>query len=51
MPIIVWTQRDTTAEERQRLASMAEAIVMKGQGAQPLIEELRRCISRRDAGK
>jgi len=44
IPVIVWTQRDITAEERERLRTMAEAVVLKSAGTQSLVEELRQCL-------
>jgi len=44
IPVIVWTQRDITAEERERLTTMAEAVVLKSAGTESLVEELRHCL-------
>jgi CheY-like chemotaxis protein len=44
IPVIVWTQRDITAEERERLTTMAEAVVLKSAGTESLVEELRQCL-------
>jgi PAS domain S-box-containing protein len=44
IPVIVWTQRDLTAEERERLTTMAEAVVLKSAGTESLVEELRQCL-------
>ena len=49
MPVIVWTERDISAEERAHLTAMAEAVVLKSAGAQSLVEELRQCV--RPAGR
>jgi signal transduction histidine kinase/CheY-like chemotaxis protein len=39
--VIVWTQKDLSAVERERLAAAAEAVVSKAEGPGSLIEELR----------
>jgi CheY-like chemotaxis protein len=39
-PVIVWTAKDVTAEERERLESSAQAIVLKSKGTAALVEEL-----------
>ncbi|MBI2218760.1 MAG: response regulator [Candidatus Rokubacteria bacterium] len=39
-PVIVWTVKELTRKERQRLQASAQAIVAKGQGAAALMEEL-----------
>ncbi len=44
IPVIVWTERDLTAAERERLTAMAEGVVLKSAGAASLVEELRRCV-------
>jgi PAS domain S-box-containing protein len=42
VPVIVWTVKDLSAEERARLRASAAAIVSKGAGgASPLVDELR----------
>ena len=41
VPVIVWTQKDLSADERARLAADAEAVVSKAEGPGSLIEELR----------
>lgn len=42
LPVIVWTSKDLTTEERDRLASAAQALILKGQtGAQALLDELK----------
>jgi PAS domain S-box-containing protein len=45
VPVIVWTQKDTTVEEWRRITDVAESIVVKSEGLQPLVEELRRCLA------
>ena len=40
-PVIVWTVKDLTAEERKSLETSVQAIVSKGSGTSALIEELR----------
>jgi PAS domain S-box-containing protein len=42
-PVIVWTVKDLTAEERRSLEVSVRAIVSKGSGTAGLIEELRAC--------
>jgi PAS domain S-box-containing protein len=42
-PVLVWTSKDLTAEDRARLKRSAHGVVPKGQaGAQALLEDLRR---------
>ena len=40
-PVIVWTVKEMTERERQKLLTAAQAIVQKGHGAAALIEELK----------
>jgi CheY-like chemotaxis protein len=40
-PVIVWTMKDLTPAERDRLREAAQAVVEKAQGAAALMEELR----------
>jgi len=40
-PVIVWTSKDLTAEERAGLRAAAQAVVAKGNGTSALLEELR----------
>jgi signal transduction histidine kinase/DNA-binding response OmpR family regulator len=47
-PVIVWTGRDLTAADHDRLAASAQAVVMKG-GTARLIEELRTHVANRAA--
>jgi len=56
-PVIVWTSKDVTADERARLRASAQAVVLKGRGQGPtLLEELQALLPRaaerevRDAG-
>lgn len=50
LPIIVWTVKDLTREERQLLQGAGATIVAKGEGgAEPLVEELQR-LQREGAG-
>jgi len=47
VPIVVWTVKDLTAQERGRLLSSAAAIVLKRDGgAATLLEALRQLLSR-----
>jgi len=39
-PVIVWTNKDLTLEDRTRLRVCAQAVVPKGAGANALIQEL-----------
>jgi len=39
-PVIVWTVKDLTQKERQRLEASAQAIMLKSLGAAALVEEL-----------
>ena len=41
-PVIVWTDKDVTAQERETLQARAQAIVAKGHGSAALIEVLQR---------
>jgi CheY-like chemotaxis protein len=44
-PVIVWTVKDLTAEDHVRLRSMAQGVVLKGEGGVArLLEELRRLV-------
>lgn len=43
VPVLIWTSKDLTAGERQRLARSAQAIVTKGNGT-ALVAELRRVL-------
>ena len=38
--MIVWTVKDLTRRERQRIEALAQAIVVKSDGAAALVEEL-----------
>ena len=40
-PVLVWTMKDLTERDRDRLQESTEAIVLKEQGAAPLLRELR----------
>jgi CheY-like chemotaxis protein len=44
IPVIVWTEKDMTAEEQRRLADIAEAVVLKRAGTKSLVDELRRHV-------
>jgi len=44
IPVIVWTERDITAEKRAALAAMAEGVVLKSAGTHSLIQELKQCL-------
>ncbi|PYM75208.1 MAG: histidine kinase, partial [Candidatus Rokuibacteriota bacterium] len=44
-PVIVWTVKDLTRKERQRLEALAQAIVVKSGGAAALVEELGAYVS------
>ena len=39
-PVIVWTFKDLTGEDRRQLEASAQAIVLKSQGTNALVEEL-----------
>ena len=39
-PVIVWTFKDLTGEDRRQLEASAQAIVLKSQGTKALVEEL-----------
>ncbi len=43
-PVIVWTNKDLEREERARLQSAVQAIVLKSQGATALLDELRALV-------
>ena len=50
-PVIIWTIKDLTAEERARLRAAAQAIVLKGEGAPArLVEEIRNHIATERTG-
>lgn len=40
VPVIVWTVKDLSTEERRRVLAMAQGVVPKGEGAQALLDEL-----------
>ena len=40
-PVIVWTEREISAEERAQLAKSAHAVIRKSGGAAALLQELR----------
>jgi CheY-like chemotaxis protein len=44
-PVIVWTAKDLSRQERDRLKASARAIVMKSKGATALVEELQSCVA------
>jgi CheY-like chemotaxis protein/anti-sigma regulatory factor (Ser/Thr protein kinase) len=44
IPVIVWTERDITLDERRHLLTTTERLVPKGDGPGSLIEELRQCL-------
>ena len=48
VPVIVWTVKDLSADERSRLRQAAQAIVAKGidEGIAPLLDELQRLLPR-----
>ena len=46
IPVVVWTEKDTTADERRRLAAGAQAVVLKRDGLGALVDELRRWLPR-----
>jgi len=49
-PVIVWTAKDLTGEERARLHASAAAIIHKGKGsATTLLAELERCVAARES--
>ncbi len=43
-PVIVWTHKDVTSEDRNILHASAQAVVQKESGAQALLEELHRYL-------
>jgi hypothetical protein len=40
IPVIVWTAQDVSHAERSRLLALAQGIVLKGEGAQALLDEV-----------
>jgi CheY-like chemotaxis protein len=40
-PVIVWTPKEVTTEDRGRLQALAEVIVLNSEGTQALLDELR----------
>ena len=51
-PVIVWTVKDLTAEERHRLQASAQAVVLKGAGSTAaLLEQLSSLLPRAALGK
>ncbi len=43
IPVIIWTSKDLGADERARIASQAQGVVLKSDGVAGLLEEIRRC--------
>ena len=43
-PVIVWTVKDLTKKERDKLRSAAQAVVLKSEGTAVLVEELKACV-------
>ena len=41
IPVIVWTVKDLSSDERAQLAVLAQGVVQKGAGTQALLDELR----------
>jgi DNA-binding response OmpR family regulator len=50
IPILIFTVKDLTADERERL-KRAKAIIMKSQGREHLLQELARVIAKVGAGR
>ena len=46
IPVLVFSVKDLTAEERAQLMGSVKAIVMKGQGREHLLQELARVTAR-----
>ncbi|HVY49864.1 MAG TPA: PAS domain S-box protein [Minicystis sp.] len=46
VPVIVWTSQDLTREQRGRLRESALSVVLKGQGARSLVDELASAVRR-----
>jgi CheY-like chemotaxis protein len=40
VPVIIWTQKDLSQEEREALLAQAQALVLKDEGAKPLLDHL-----------
>jgi DNA-binding response OmpR family regulator len=49
VPVIVWTVKDLTAEERTFLRASAQAVVSKGQGGAAVLAELEALVRRKPA--
>jgi CheY-like chemotaxis protein len=49
IPVVVWTSKDVSDEERSRLTSQAQAVVLKSDGAASLLEEIRHYVPTRTA--
>jgi PAS domain S-box-containing protein len=43
-PIIVWTGKDLTLEERSRLRSSASSVIRKTDGGDELVQEIKQCV-------
>lgn len=50
-PVIVWTVKDVSREERLRLEASVQAVVLKTQGTLALVEELRALVPPPNAGR
>jgi DNA-binding response OmpR family regulator len=49
VPVIVWTMKDLTSEERVFLRSAAQAVVSKGQGGAEVLAQLEALVRRKPA--
>ena len=49
VPVIVWTVKDLTSEERTFLRASAQAVVNKGQGGNGILAELEAVVGKRSA--
>jgi len=45
-PVIVWTMKEITSEDRDRLQSLAQAVITKAGGTVTLIEQVRALVNR-----
>ncbi len=46
IPVIVWTSKDLTGDERVRLRESALSVVLKGHGSRNLVDELAALVAR-----
>jgi hypothetical protein len=51
VPVIVWTVKDLTAVDLQRLKASVQGVMSKGHGSGSVVDELRRFVAEPSASK